>query len=348
MASPKALLRSAKGLALKVANRSGVSSAVASSRWRQDRLLVLCYHGVSQDDEHEWSDLYISPERLAQRLDQLKKLNATVLPLDKAVDDLYAGALPQRAISLTFDDGACDFSIKAVPILAAAKMHSTLYLTTYYTRKDMPVFPPFVSYLLWKARGRSVLLPGLGTRETIPQSTNDPEFQRIHLAVVGYAKDAGMTADDKNDFARKVAVAVGADFDDLCKRRILHLMNPAEVRALDPNLVSLQLHTHRHLTPGTLDQLREELDRNAAEIVDLTGRKDVITHFCYPSGIYSRDFVKWLDVYGVKSATTCVPHYSTSSTPRLEIPRFIDTMAVSADTFEAWVQGSAAFTLVGR
>ncbi|MEO7361195.1 MAG: hypothetical protein ABI120_12760, partial [Gemmatimonadaceae bacterium] len=102
------LLRSAKGFVLKMANRTGMSSVVAATKWRQQRLLVLCYHGVSQDDEHKWSDLYISPERLEQRLDLLQKLGSNIVPLDKAIDGLYAGELPQRAVSLTFDDGACD------------------------------------------------------------------------------------------------------------------------------------------------------------------------------------------------------------------------------------------------
>lgn len=345
MLSPLAHLRTAKRLALTVANRSGISSAIAASRWRQKRLLVLCYHGVSQDDEHLWSDLYISPERLAQRLQQLHDMRSPILPLDEAVDHLYAGSLPSNAVSLTFDDGACDYALQAVPILRAANAHSTLYLTTYYTRKDMPVFSPFASYVLWKGRGQNVTLPGLNTRVTIPERVSSPEFRSIHQRVLNYATKMNLTADDKNDYARQLSLAVGADFDDLCKRRILHLMNPAEVRALDPNLVSIQLHTHRHRTPASPDELREELDRNAAEIADLSGRTDKPTHFCYPSGLYSRDFVEWLRLYGVKSATTCVPHYATTSTSPLEIPRFIDTMSVTADTFEAWVKGSAAFTL---
>ncbi|MEO7362172.1 MAG: polysaccharide deacetylase family protein [Gemmatimonadaceae bacterium] len=349
MPSRLALIRSARSLAFKFANKSGVSGAIASSRWRQQRLLVLCYHGISQDDEHEWGQtLYISPERLEQRLEQLRKLKAAVLPLDQAVDALYAGDLPPLAVSLTFDDGACDFSLKAVPILAAAQMHSTLYLTTYYTRKDMPVFMPFVSYVLWKGRGRTVLLPGINIRATIPADREQPEFLRIHKALLDYAAAAGMNADEKNDFARQISIATGADFDDLCQRRVLHLMNPAEVRALDPKLVSIQMHTHRHRTPASMDELRDELDRNAAEIVNLSGRSDVAHHFCYPSGVYSSEFVGWLREYGVKSATTCVRHYSTPSTSRLEIPRFLDTMADSADTFEAWVSGSAALALALR
>jgi peptidoglycan/xylan/chitin deacetylase (PgdA/CDA1 family) len=343
--APVPFLRSAKGFALKVANRTGMSSALASSKWRQQRLLVLCYHGVSQDDEHEWSDLYISPDRFEQRLALLKKLSANVLPLDQAIDGLYAGELPQRAISITFDDGACDFSLKAVPLLTAAQMHSTLYLTTYYCRKDMPVFSPFVSYLLWKGRGRTVLLPGLNTRVTIPQYVSDPAFGQLHHQLLKHAADTGMDANEKNEFARLVARATGADFEALSEKRIMHLMNPEEVRALDPKLVSVQLHTHRHRTPASLGELQEELNRNAAEIAAMTGRNESMSHFCYPSGQYSKEFVEWLRVSGVRSATTCVPDYSTESTSPLEIPRFIDTMAVTPDTFEAWVQGSASFTV---
>lgn len=343
--APVPFLRSAKGFVLKMANRTGMSSALAATRWRRERLLVLCYHGISQDDEHEWSDLYISPERLEQRLELLKKLDTTVMPLDKAVDGLYAGELPQRAVSITFDDGACDFALKAVPILKAAGMHSTLYLTTYYCRKPMPVFAPFVSYLLWKGRGRTVLVPGLNARVTIPQFVNDPEFTALHLALLQHAADAGMSADEKNEFARLIARAVGVDFEALNAKRIMHLMNPDEVRALDPELVSVQLHTHRHRTPQSLEELQDELSRNAQEIAAMTGRNDPVSHFCYPSGRYSQDFVEWLRVSGVRSATTCVPNYSTDETSPLEIPRFIDTMSITPDTFEAWVMGSAAFTV---
>lgn len=343
--APEPFLRTAKRIVLKAANRIGVSSAVGASRWRQQRLLVLCYHGISQVDEHEWSSLYISPERLERRMEVLRKSGTTVLPLDKAVDALYNHELPQQAVAITFDDGACDFAIKAAPILSAANMHSTLYLTTYYCGKDMPVFAPFVSYLLWKGRGRTVLLPGLYTRVTIPQFVDTPEFDKLHRSLLQHAEDVRMDAVEKNEFARLIARAVGVDFDALNEKRIMHLMTPEEVRSLDPNLVDIQLHTHRHRTPQSQAELHEELTRNADEIRRMTGRSTPLTHFCYPSGRYHPDLVTWLRMSGMRSATTCKPNYSSEDTSPLEIPRFIDTMPITEDTFEAWVRGSAAFTL---
>jgi hypothetical protein len=41
-----------KGAILRVLNGAGIFELVADSRWRQQRLLILCYHGTSLADEH--------------------------------------------------------------------------------------------------------------------------------------------------------------------------------------------------------------------------------------------------------------------------------------------------------
>src|SRR6185503_7711413 len=87
----------------------GLTSLVAASAWRRQRLLVLCYHGVSLEDEHQWDpELYISPRALSRRLDALDRAHCAVLALDDAVERLYAGTLPARAVTITFDDAYYD------------------------------------------------------------------------------------------------------------------------------------------------------------------------------------------------------------------------------------------------
>ena len=52
----------------------GALEAVANSKWRRSRLLILCYHGISLDDEHQWRPaLYLPPELLEQRLQTLRE-----------------------------------------------------------------------------------------------------------------------------------------------------------------------------------------------------------------------------------------------------------------------------------
>ena len=68
------MLRPVKLAILGVLRGSGIFSWVTNSRWRQERLLILCYHGTSLEDEHLWRpELYLQPQKLKQRLESLKK-----------------------------------------------------------------------------------------------------------------------------------------------------------------------------------------------------------------------------------------------------------------------------------
>ena len=112
-------------------NVAGVSRRFAETAWRCRRLMILCYHGVSLADEHEWNPtLYISPRTLTRRLDALRRLGCTVLSLPEAVDRLYAEDLPERAVVLTFDDGYYDFKAEALPLLEERRYPATVYVTT--------------------------------------------------------------------------------------------------------------------------------------------------------------------------------------------------------------------------
>jgi peptidoglycan/xylan/chitin deacetylase (PgdA/CDA1 family) len=140
-----------------LANAAGVSRRFGDTAWRCRRLMILCYHGVSLADEHEWNPtLYISPRTLARRLDALRRLGCTVLSLPEAVDRLYAENLPQRAVVLTFDDGYYDFKAKALPLLEERRYPATVYVTTEQWTGDTTIDHLRTSYLSWRrARGEA-------------------------------------------------------------------------------------------------------------------------------------------------------------------------------------------------
>src|ERR1035441_8453879 len=72
-----------KSNALQMARDLGMFGMVARSRWRQQRLLILGYHGLSLKDEHEWSGLFITPAFFRARLEVLARLRYQVLLLDR-------------------------------------------------------------------------------------------------------------------------------------------------------------------------------------------------------------------------------------------------------------------------
>ena len=97
---------------------SGVWTLVHNSRWRRQRLLILAYHGISLGDEHLWNgSQFISVEVFRNRLELLRKSRCAVLPLGEAVTRLYANDLPDRAVTITFDDGTSDFYRRAFPLI---------------------------------------------------------------------------------------------------------------------------------------------------------------------------------------------------------------------------------------
>src|SRR6185437_2846413 len=148
------VLKKAKRAVLAVAKGTGAYAISAKSGRRNSRLLVLGYHGVSLADEHEWHPaLFLSPDTFRGRLESLKRTRCTILPLQEALDRLYRGDLPERAVALTFDDGTYDFRQIVWPMLKEYGYPATLYWTTYWVTIGRPVVPVIWNYLLWKKRG---------------------------------------------------------------------------------------------------------------------------------------------------------------------------------------------------
>ena len=331
-----------KQAVLRVAKSLGAFALVRDSAWRRARLLILCYHGVSMDDEHEWSPtLYVTQDHLRQRLRMLREGGYTILPLDEATRRLYEGTLPPRAVAITFDDGAVDFGARAVPVLREFNAPATLYLTTYYCEHRLPVFNTILGYVLWKGRASGGdVASACGSAIPLRVAT-DEERKTTWWALYNYALAEEMSADEKNALVACVAGLLGVDYDALLKRGTLGIMSAADVRALPADLVDVQLHTHRHRTPRDRALFLRELRDNAAMIHELRG-PGALEHFCYPVGDYDGDFLAWLRESNVRVATTCVPDLASRDTEPLLVPRYIDTMLQSPLDFESWVSGFAA------
>jgi peptidoglycan/xylan/chitin deacetylase (PgdA/CDA1 family) len=331
-----------KTLVLNACKRAGAFNAVLRSRWRRNRLLILCYHGVSLADEHEWKPaLYIQPGVLDRRLRGMKDSGYQFVGLTEGVRMLYEGELPERSVAITFDDGAYDFYRQAYPVLARHGVPVTVYLTSYYCSRNWPVFGQICSYMLWKKRGE-VLAPGEESADGKARSLSAAEDRKaVWKQLTDYAEREELTAARKNDFARGLAGRLGIDYDELTASRIVQLMNADEVRELSALGVDFQLHTHRHRTPLERRLFEREIEENRESIRRMTGAEP--RHFCYPSGVVRDSFLPWLRGLEIASATTCEAGLASPSDDPLLLPRFQDSSEVTDVAFEAWTTGFIPF-----
>src|SRR4029453_15529769 len=97
-----------------------------------------------------------------------------------------------------------------------------------------------------------------------------------------------------------------------------HLMKRSEVAELSEDGVDFQLHTHRHRTPRDRDLYVKEILDNRARIEEMTESRP--SPFCYPSGIYQREFLPWLKDVQVTTATTCDPGMASRRSNPLLLP----------------------------
>jgi peptidoglycan/xylan/chitin deacetylase (PgdA/CDA1 family) len=101
--------------------------------WNRKRVVILCYHGVTERPRRHPADhagMHIRADRFEAQLDYLRR-NYNVISL---ADFLKArennDSLPDRSVVLTFDDGYRNFLTGALPRLIARNMPVSVFLIT--------------------------------------------------------------------------------------------------------------------------------------------------------------------------------------------------------------------------
>jgi peptidoglycan/xylan/chitin deacetylase (PgdA/CDA1 family) len=329
--------RLAKAAILGISRQAGFFQAVRRSDWRSGRLVILCYHGISKSDQHEWRPgLYVSQKTFRRRMQLLVEGGYHVLPLGEAIERLRSDELPPRSVAITFDDGFYDFYQLAFPILKQFSFPATVYLTSCYADRKLPVFDVMMAYLLWRHRGvrfDGVHEPLGGTIDLRGAGSSELCARKIYEYAVTHKLNVG----EQDELIASLASVVGEDYDGIRAQRLMQIMNREELSTISAAGVDIQLHTHRHRTPRDHDLFIREVNDNRQFIYDVTGRTAV--HFCYPSGVYAPEFFPWLKECAVESATTCDLGIVNKSTPLLAMPRILDSETMSDTEFESWISG---------
>ncbi len=313
--------------------------AFRAARWLTRRKLrIVAYHGIELHDESRFSPtVFIRPETFAQRLERLRR-EYPVLPLGEAVRRLQDGTLPPCAVAITIDDGFHSTAAVAAPLLHAARLPATLYVTTYYVQRDAPVFRLAMQYAFWKTRVTALDLAAVvagaaGVRSLGTEDERDAVLWELVNHGERHLDQPGRTA-----LLRATAAQLGVDLDPVLRDRALHLMTPDEVRTAATTL-DVQLHTHRHRFPDDPLLARAEIEENRRVLEPLAANP--LVHLCYPSGFWSESLFPVLAAAGIETATTCDGGLNGPDVHRYALRRFFDGEHVSALEFEAELSGTA-------
>jgi peptidoglycan/xylan/chitin deacetylase (PgdA/CDA1 family) len=339
------MLKTLKQNLLKTTKTLGLFNLANKSSWRQNKLLILAYHGVSLENEHLWnSSLFVPADFLRRRFEIIKQLNCNVLPLGEAIDRLYNKTLPERSVAITFDDGFYDFYQQALPIIKEFNFPTTVYLTTYYSEYSKPIFGIAADYLLWTAKSKILHLKNLLGRDEEINLENESQRQLAHRLIVNHAEENNFSAEQKNDLLAAMSTELGIDYEAFCRTRIMQLMNAEQTEFVVKSGIDVQLHTHRHRVPLDEQLFRREIEDNRRVIEHaMQSTNKPVEHFCYPSGQYNEQFFPCMKATGITSATTCDTALADSTTNPFLLPRLVDTCPLSEIEFEGWLTGVSQF-----
>lgn len=336
--------RRIRDAALQVIRFTGACDAVSRSRWRSRRLLILCYHGFAQRDEHHWDpSLYVTRAHLESRLEFLDAEGYVVLPLGEGLARLSAGTLPPRAVAITVDDGTYDFYAVAYPVLERRGVPATVFVSTYYVVDRRPVFDGACQYLLWKAWAAGTVDLKDPLDDDAPRLRTAADCANASARVRETARREGWSAEQKHEWLGRFARCLGLNWDDFLDRRLITLMHPDEIGALDPAIADVQLHTHRHRVPEQKELFLREIVDNRRVLAECGLDPHRLTQFCYPNGTHLPAFLPWLAEAGITAAVTTVPGLASRRHDPLLLPRFIDAGTTSEVEFEGWASGLREF-----
>jgi peptidoglycan/xylan/chitin deacetylase (PgdA/CDA1 family) len=303
------------------------------------RLKILCYHGFELDDETDFRPkLFIKGDQFERRMAAVRRYGLRVMPLDEAVDRLYAKTLPDNAITITIDDGFDSFYRVAVPCLQRHQFSATVYVTTYYVQNPNPIFRLVVQYMFWKSTKTTLVVDNVPW--SLPQSidlTVQEQVERLMWECINFGEREA-TEQKRCQMCEELGTMLGVPYSGIVLSRMLHLMSPDQLGSLAQMGIAVELHTHRHhFSCDDAAQAQREIADNRAALKQWIATEP--THFCYPSGLWDERQWAWLDAMQVKSATTCLPGLNSPATPRHALRRFLDGENIHQLEFEAALSG---------
>jgi len=192
-------------------------------------LRILCYHGIWMGADHFGDYLFMSAAKFRHRMQWPARSGYPAIGLGEAVAGLRTGQLPPNATVITIDDGWYGTYAHVLPVLRDLKLPSTLYVSTYYVEKQLPVFDVALQYIVAHAPRRQVDLAALGLDGAAPIDL-DSEAGKSKMMSVMLDRAAQLNGAGCFDLLQRFTRLLGMDISALLAARVFHLMTADEVR----------------------------------------------------------------------------------------------------------------------
>jgi peptidoglycan/xylan/chitin deacetylase (PgdA/CDA1 family) len=264
-------------------------------RWFHRRVgpAILMYHRIAMPGVDPWG-LAVSPERFAEQIQALRA-RRTTLSMDTFAARLQSGVLQQDAVALTFDDGYLDNLCQAKPILEAAGVPATVFLTTGRIGSDEEFW--------WDELAQMVLFREESLFASVTVEADDLQIDLLPIDPKKEPRITWRTWDPPVTAREATYLTLWQALRACTPERRLEAMeqlrrvfgarrpNPenlpmraADVRSLVSDLISVGAHgcTHQPLTSLPAAARVEEIRRSRIEAAGLSALP--VTGFSYPHG----------------------------------------------------------------
>jgi peptidoglycan/xylan/chitin deacetylase (PgdA/CDA1 family) len=296
--------------------------ALARQLRQRERAVILRYHAVTDGSDVSYAAPDICLPVAALRL-QMAFVKRAYRPVrfDTLVTALHSGgALPPRALAVTFDDGYADNFRLALPVLRALDIPATVYVATGGLDDGDPFWVAAVRVLVLRAR--DVLeVPGMAPLAVAAAGDRSAVAKTLVRMLVP------LGATERRERLAGAAAAAGVDLRDALRGTML---TTPEVRALHAAGWTIGAHTvtHGNVALMAAGEAEREIVESRDALAAASGAP--VVHFCYPNTggqhqYYSTAVAATLKRLGFRSGAISG---SAAISPRVD-PYFIPRLGVS-------------------
>ena len=287
--------------------------ALLSPAGERAKLSILIYHrALAAPDPilHDEVDAATFEQQMA-----VLAAEFNVLPLGQACERLARAELPERAASITFDDGYADNEQIALPILKRLGLTATFFVSTGYSDGGI-MFNDGVIEAVRRAPAGTYDLSRLGLGS---HDLGDSASRRAAIdSLLGQLKYRPV--DLRSTLVEQISEMMHSSLPtDL-------MMRPAQIKRLHDEGMEIGGHTINHpiLTVINEQEAREEIVGGKRRLEEITGAP--VTLFAYPNGKPGRDYgprhVELVREAGFTAAVSTMGGVADRSSDLFQLPRF--------------------------